>query len=232
MKSVHTKRYYSYHFGSSWDLTDQHLKQLSELFDRPMNTAESVLGGRTGVTISELEGFGSVVVKYYARGGLIRRLVKQRYLKWGKARCQLEYEVMQDVRRFGVNAPEPIAYAYKGKIFYKAWLVTKEIECPQTLAELALSDEGCARSVMGELVDQVSALIGNKILHVDLHPGNVVIDSSGRVFLLDFDKAYTCAQNRNKLRDRYLSRWRRAIIKHGLPEMLSEMMDTGLQKIN
>ena len=224
------KTYDSYHFGSSWKLTEQHLTELIRLFNTPTREAKSVLGGRSAVTKARLEDLESVVVKYYTRGGLIRHLVKRRYLKWGKPRCQVEYEVLRKVRSVGVNAPEPIAYAYQGNIFYKAWLVTREIVQPQTLAELGRLDEQHACLVMKEVIEQVATLMNHSILHVDLHPGNVVVDSGGRVFLLDFDKAYTCAQNRNKLRERYLSRWRRAIIKHRLPEMLSEMMDTGLQK--
>jgi 3-deoxy-D-manno-octulosonic acid kinase len=144
----------------------------------------------------------------------------------------MEYEVLREVRRIGVNAPEPIAYAYKGRIFYKAWLVTREIVQPQTLAELSFLDEQHACLVMKEVIAQVAALMNHSILHVDLHPGNVVVDSSGHVFLLDFDKAYFSRKKQKKLCDYYLSRWRRAIMKHHLPEILSEMMDTGLQKTN
>jgi len=180
--------------------------------------------------IAQLEGVGSVVVKYYTRGGLLRYVVKRRYLKWGKTRCQIEYELLQKVRNLGVNAPEPIAYASLGGLFYKGWLVTREIRQKQTLAELSCADEEHAHIVMKDLIDHVSTLINNNILHVDLHPGNVLVDSDDRVFLLDFDKARLSRRNKNKLRDHYLSRWRRAVIKHRLPEMLCETLGAGLVK--
>ena len=41
---------------------------------------------------------------------------------------------------------------------------------------------------MASVIDQISRLIDHGIWHVDLHPGNVVIDQNDRVFLLDFDK--------------------------------------------
>lgn len=230
MSTPLTKTYDSYHFGSRSDLTDQQLEQLIRLFDTPAGTVDSVLGGRSSVTIAQIEGLGSVVVKYYTRGGLVRYFVKHRYMKWKKTRCQIEYELLQRVRRLGVSAPEPIAYACRGGLFYKAWLVTSEIKHQQTLAELSCADKQHACSVMGELIRHVSTLISNDILHVDLHPGNVLVDSGDRVFLVDFDKACLSRKNKNKLRDQYLTRWRRSVVKHRLPEMLYEIMSAGLQK--
>jgi len=230
MSTALTKTYDSYHFGSASDLTDRQLKQLIIFFNMPTNTVDSVLGGRGSVAIAHLEEIGSVVVKYYTRGGLVRYLVKRRYLRWGKTRCQIEYEVLQKVRDLGVSAPEPIAYAYRGGLFYKGWLVTKKINEQQTLAQLSCADEEHANVVMKQLIDQVSILINNNIFHVDLHPGNVLVDSSGRVFLLDFDRARISQTDKNSLRDYYLVRWRRAVIKHRLPEMLCEILCAGLDK--
>ncbi len=230
MSTALTRTYDSYHFGSSSDLTDRQLKQLVRLFNTPTNTADSVLGGRSSVTIAQLDGFGSVVVKYYTRGGLIRYMVKRRYLKWGKTRCQIEYELLHKVRNLGVSAPEPIVYAFRGGLFYKGWLVTREIKEKQTLAELSCADEKRAHIVMKDVINQASTLINNNIFHVDLHPGNVLVDSGGRVFLLDFDRARLSQWDKNKLRDHYLNRWRRAVMKHRLPEMLCETLGAGLGK--
>jgi 3-deoxy-D-manno-octulosonic acid kinase len=138
--------------------------------------------------------------------------------------------MLQKVRNLGVNAPEPIAYAYRGGFIYKAWLVTRKISQQQTLAELSCVNEKCARIAMNEILLQVSILINNNILHADLHPGNVLVDSSDRVFIIDFDKARVSRWDRNKLRDKYVMRWRRAVTKYGLPDMLSEMMSAGLLK--
>jgi 3-deoxy-D-manno-octulosonic acid kinase len=170
------------------------------------------------------------VVKHYRRGGLIKYFVKRRYLKWGKPRCQSEYEVLLKVRALGVNAPEPIAYAYQGRLLYKAWLVTREIKHQKTLAELSVMDGQHAYKVMKGVVDQVKRLIDNNILHVDLHPGNVLIGNDGRVFLIDFDKACFYCADRKRILDKYISRWHRAVTKHRLPGILSEMMSAGLKK--
>jgi 3-deoxy-D-manno-octulosonic acid kinase len=230
MNTALTKTYDAYHFGSASDLTDRQLKQLITFFKMPVNTVDSVLGGRSSVAIAHLEGIGSVVIKYYARGGFIRYLVKRRYLRWGKTRCQIEYELLEKVRDLGLSAPEPIAYAYRGGLFYKGWLVTKKIKEQQTLAELSCIDEEHAHIVMKELINQVSALIKNNVFHADLHPGNVLVDSDGRVFLLDFDRARISQMDKNRLRDHYLCRWRRAVIKHRLPDVLHKILCEGLDK--
>lgn len=215
--------YDSYHFGSPSNIADQQLKQLIKFFNLPKNTINSTLGGRTSITVARLEGMGSVVIKYYRRGGAIRYLIKQMYLKYGKTRCQIEYELLQKVRSLGINAPEPIAFAYRGRLLYQCWLVTREIKDHQTLAQLSYLNEAQARIVMKEVIKQVSTLIKNKILHADLHPGNVIVDNQNQVYLLDFDKGGVFPGEENALRSRYLRRWNRAIQKHRLPEMLYEV---------
>jgi 3-deoxy-D-manno-octulosonic acid kinase len=217
------KPYDSYHFGSLADIADQQLKQLIRFFNLPKNSVHSALGGRTSITVTRLQGIGSVVIKYYRRGGVIRYLMKKRYVKCGKTRCQIEYELLQKVRSLGINAPEPVAFAYKGRLFYQCWLVTREIQNHQTLVQISRSNEEQARRAMKAVVKQVSMLIKNKILHADLHPGNVIVDNQNQVYLLDFDKGGVFPGDKNALRTRYLRRWNRAIQKHELPEILSEV---------
>ena len=133
------------------------------------------------------------------------------------------------VATLGLNVPQPIAYAHRGHLFYRAWLVTHEIHQPLSLARLSLQDEKKTRTAMQSVIEQISSLIQNDILHVDLHPGNVVVDAAGKVYLLDFDKGSVYHGNRQKLKIRYLARWQRAVNKHGLPKILTEMMQIGLK---
>ncbi|MEA2109690.1 MAG: lipopolysaccharide kinase InaA family protein, partial [Pseudomonadota bacterium] len=172
----------SYHFGSAAELTGQHLDQFIQFFNVPTTVPDSAMGGRGAVMKTYLKGVGSVVIKYYQRGGFLRHLVNSTYVKWGKTRSQIEYEILQTMADSGVNVPEPVAYAWQGKLFYRAWLVLKEIKEQQTLAELSCVDEGRARTIMEKVVSQVALLIENNLHHVDLHPGNVLVDSSDRVY--------------------------------------------------
>jgi len=221
----------SYHFGFSLNLTDSQLQTLTILFHHPDPSGVSVLGGRTSVTPAQLDGIGSVVIKHYRRGGVMRYFIKRRYLKFGKTRAQREFELLDIVGNLGLNVPQPVAYAHHSRLFYRAWLVTCEIHQPLSLARLSLQDKENTSTAMESVIEQISSLIQNKILHVDLHPGNVVVDAAGKVYLLDFDKGSVYHGNRQKLKNRYLTRWQRAVTKHRLPVMLSDTLRTGLEEI-
>jgi 3-deoxy-D-manno-octulosonic acid kinase len=220
----------SYHIGSTQQLSDHQLRQLIQTFDKPYRPEDAVLGGRSSVTIQPVAGIGSVVVKYYTRGGFIHHFVKRRYLRWGKIRSQVEFELLQKVRQLGINAPRPIAYAYQGALFYKAWLVTEEIKQHQSLAQLSLTDPDQAFLLTGKTASQISILIHNEILHVDLHPGNVLVDHNNDIFLIDFDKTRFKRLKKDALRKIYIDRWKRAVIKHRLPDKLYKTMNTALMK--
>ena len=225
---ISTRTIDAYRFGSSLKLDENQLRTLIGFFDQPHVENASVLGGRTALTFNEIDGFGSVAIKPYTRGGWIRYLIKMRYLKLGKTRAQIEFELLQVVRNLGINAPEPVAYAHRGRIFYRAWLVSRAIKHPLSLALLSLKDEKKARQAMESVIGQISLLLQNGILHVDLHPGNIVVDGAGQIFIVDFDKGQIHHGSREKLRNRYLTRWQRAVTKHRLPGMLTEMLQAGL----
>lgn len=226
-----TPTYKAYQFGTCMSLTEVQMNLLIGFFSQPPPMSGAVLGGRSSVGYHRLETLGPVVVKHYKRGGLLGRLVKSRYMKWGKSRSQLEFELLQKAQDLGINAPEPLLYASRGRLIYRAWLVTREIKTPLSLARLSLDDEKRTRQVMASVIEQISRLIDNRIMHVDLHPGNVVVDRKDRVFLLDFDKGKIYRGNKTRLRARYIKRWQRAVSKHELPELLTEMLKVGLQDV-
>ena len=230
-KRTLTPTYNAYQFGTCTPLTELQLTRLIGFFSQPPPDTDSVLGGRGSVSYHWIDDLGSVVVKHYKRGGLVGRLVRRRYIKWGKSRSQLEFELLQKAGELGINVPEPLVYANRGGLIYRAWLVTREIKSPVSLARLSLDDEKRTRRVMTPVIEQILRLIEHRIVHVDLHPGNVLIDSRDRVFLLDFDKGKIHRGNKTRLRERYVKRWQRAVSKHGLPDYLNEMLEDGLQGI-
>ena len=157
-------------------------------------------------------------------------LVRNKYFRWGKSRSEREFEFIQAAHKCGVNVPRPLLFIERGGWWYDAWLVTEEIVGKQTLAEISREDEPRAADLMVGVCEQVAALINSHLFHVDLHPGNVLVDPSGKIFVLDFDKAYLARGSKNTLRDSYLCRWRRAVIKHHLPESLSEHLCIELRR--
>ena len=223
MQPLQTFNYKAFKIGACFRLTDAQLMHLSSLFTQQTLPGRAALGGRSQAAFSYLEGVGHVVVKYYTRGGQIGRLVKHEYLRLRKTRARREFEFFNIARHFGISAPEPIAYATCGYLFYKGWLVTRAVENHRTLAAASMESEATALRLIPKVVAQISRLVRHRLLHLDLHPGNVLVDSSDRVYLIDFDKARFYF-NRKKLREKYLRRWHRAVVKHGLPICLYEAM--------
>lgn len=200
------------------------------LFQGAQDVRRSGVVGPNGIVRSDVPGIGPVVVKHYLRGGVLQRLIQRSYIRWGACRSCREFEMLQAVRALGVSAPEPILYASQGKFLYRAWLVMREIEQAESLASVSMRDESQAVALIAPLVNHLSILIQNRIFHLDLHPGNVVIGSGQSIHILDFDKAKYHEGGLNQLRDSYLRRWRRAVIKHNLPESLSEAFCSRLRK--
>lgn len=188
--------------------------------------ASAILSGRGAVTRANLPGIGGVVVKQYLRGGLLSKFGSV-HLRIGDTRPAREMEALLAVRSAGVNAPEPIAWITKGRFFYRGWLVLRELP-GVNLAELSLRDEPAAIQAIPAVVKEVGKLVENGVYHIDFHPGNVLVDSSGEAAILDFDRAILNFKSRD-LSERYLRRWRRAIIKHGLAESLMEHFSLGVR---
>ncbi len=220
-----TETYQSFEIGSAEKLSGKQKQSLVHEFQRPPEAARGCLSGRIRPCNIFIEGIGQVVVKHYFRGGILGNLNRRTYLKIGKTRSAAEFETLVHVRSIGVSAPEPVAFAFRKKrpVFYHAWLVTKEIQASETLADLSRTDPARAEAILKKAGEQVKRLIENGVMHVDLHPGNVLVDGNSCVYVIDFDRAKTGIKNRQNLAGLYLSRWRRAVVKHGLPEFMANL---------
>lgn len=182
-----------------------------------------MLEGRAPVQYAVLPDAGSVVIKAYKRGGLISWINKDRYLKIGRLRSQREFDFLIAAEKAGVSVPEPVAYASTGSFLYKAWLITKQIKGHCTFAWLCRRNPKKARVLIPEISRNINSLIKSRIHHVDLHPGNVLVDKDNTVFIIDFDKACQYSKDENSLVKEYQNRWTRAVHKYKLPESLSAL---------
>lgn len=228
MLPTQTTTYQNYRIGACRQLDIGQIERFIQLFEQPTRAPGSVLGGRTSITMDTIDGIGSVAVKSYRRGGLVSYFIKRKYLRLGKTRCQVEFDMLNKASAIGVDVPRPVAYAYTGCLVYRCWLVTNEIKAHRTLADLSLKDPQRALNLIGLIAVQITRLIRHKIRHVDLHPGNVLVDSGGKTYLIDFDRAGTSGLSQNSLRRRYLARWKRAVLKHHLPDALWEKLEAQL----
>jgi 3-deoxy-D-manno-octulosonic acid kinase len=132
--------------------------------------------------------------------------------------------MLERVREYGINVPKPYAIVKKGSFVYGTWLVMEHLPGARNLVEIQREEGDALHAIMTALGEQLVVLIQKRVLHIDLHPGNVLVSPEGLVYIVDFDKAHYFRGSASTLRDLYLRRWRRAVIKHGLSPVLSEMM--------
>ncbi len=220
---IATETYRSLEVGWSGSLSESRKQALASAFEKPPEASDNLLAGRIRPRSVHVDGIGRVIVKHYYRGGVLRHINRRSYLKIGKIRSAAEFETLTLVRTIGVNAPEPVAFAYRTRwaVFYQAWLAVREIPGGISLAECSRAEPERARAAIPNLEDQIHILRDFGVLHVDLHPGNVLVDAEDQVYIIDFDKAKTGVANRTGLAEYYVNRWQRAVAKHGLPDFLN-----------
>jgi 3-deoxy-D-manno-octulosonic acid kinase len=187
----------------------------------------AVLGGRASVWRHQIPSVGPVVIKEFRRGGMLRVFRRRHYLRMGDTRPDREFAALRRARAAGVHAPEAVATFVRGGLFYRGWLVTRFVE-GRSLVALSAETPARIEALMDQITWQVMLLIRHHIAHVDLHPGNVLVDGNGVAFFVDFDRAVTFEGTPEDLRDLYHTRWCRAVEKHALPAELKAAFTRGL----
>ena len=219
-----------YTIASHGEITDEQATRFVQLLRSSVDeSSPSALGGRGQSRLSEVPGLGRVFVKRYSHGGLFRAITGGKFLCIGRCRSEAEFEMLEHARACGVNAPRPIACIKKGSTIFSTWLVMEELVGVRSLVQIQAIDGDEVLRAMDKLAEQLAILVKNRIFHVDLHPGNVLVAPSGDLYVVDFDKAVIFSESSQALRDLYLRRWRRAVIKHKLSPVLSEMMSLTLR---
>jgi len=164
------------------------------------------------------------VVRIYKRGGIVRSINKSLF---GKnigyplnSRPVFEYNILCQLRKSGIKVPQVISCLVKSRfsLFYQGALITKEIVKAENLLSLMIKRELDILEIAEYCFlagKEVRKVLEMGILHVDLHPGNVLI-SNGSAFLIDFDKAKKF-ENYLEIKEADLSflteRWNRAVNK-------------------
>ena len=180
---------------------------------RARHAASEIGGGRGGALIANAPA-GDWVLRHYRRGGMVARVLGDRYLWTGAERTRsfAEFRVLAALRERGANVPDPIAarYVRRGSQ-YRADLITKRLPANTTLADRIADgiDAPLAARVGAELA-QLHAL---GAYHADLNAHNILIDPRN-VWVVDFDRGELRApalawQASN------LSRLRRSLLKLG-----------------
>ena len=134
------------------------------------------------------------VLRHYRRGGFAARLSSDRYVWCGEAATRgfRELAILDYLAVTGVAAPLPVAARYlREGLTYRADLLTVAIPGATTLARLLQQSAGAP--LPGATTQSVGRSIRRMheagVWHADLNAHNVLIDASGSVWLIDFDRA-------------------------------------------
>lgn len=157
-------------------------------------------------------GSSRLVLRHYRRGGLLGKVISDRYLgsSLENSRPYREWKLLGKCLELGLPAPRPAAIRLsRGMGFYQGDLLTHEIEEASPLSGLlkaAPLGEKRWRGV-GEMIRKFH---DHGILHSDLNAANILLRED-EVFLIDFDKAQT--REAGKWTDSNLERLERSLNK-------------------
>lgn len=222
---------HGFRWGLANTLTEDDKYNILAAIKGPLVDQRVGLEGRAGVRRIKLSN-GPAVIKEYRRGGWLGRVLGNIHLKFGPGRAESEFALLCLAAREDIKVPTPIAFIESNRLLYEAWLVMEEIPAASSLAECSRQNGENCDSIIDAAAIQIVKLIKARIFHLDLHPGNVLKSGEGKVYLIDFDKARIFRGNLKDLRDLYLCRWRRAVIKHNLPSVLAERMSLALRRVD
>jgi len=218
-------------FGSSEGLTLETMADLQRTLAHIQRRKDRPLDGRGGNHTAEISDLGPVFVKHYLRGGWLSVVNNKQHLRSARCRAQREFETLTTIRGHDIPTPQPLAWAESGHLLVQCWLIMREETASAPFTQLLRTDPATAHDHLPAIAKLVAQLIRHRFLHVDLHPGNVLIANNQSPMLIDFDKSYPCKLNESDLTARYLKRWNRAVHKYALPAFLTDDFATELKAV-
>jgi len=141
------------------------------------------------VQLAALQG----ALRHYRRGGLFGKIISDHYFfsGWENTRAVREFKLLGKLSQAGVNAPRPVAArVQKKRFFYQADLLSEKISDAQDLLDI-LQRRALSAKEYRAIGRQIKMMHNAQVNHSDLNIHNILLDKTGKVYLIDFDK---CAQ--------------------------------------
>ncbi|MEO8803956.1 MAG: 3-deoxy-D-manno-octulosonic acid kinase [Rudaea sp.] len=155
---------------------------------RAQSRADDVQGGRGGVSYVRAP-FGDCVLRHYRRGGMVARVMGDRYLWTGGERTRgfAEFRLLAELSGRGMHVPAPVAARYRKQgVHYRADLITRRIANTQELATLVRHGR-CDKSVAIKVGRSIAEFHAAGVYHADLNAHNILLDDEN-VWIVDFDR--------------------------------------------
>ncbi|MAC46109.1 3-deoxy-D-manno-octulosonic acid kinase [Oceanospirillum beijerinckii] len=186
----------------------------------------------TVATVPEL------VLRHYRRGGLIARLIKDRYLFTGleNSRPWQEFKLTCTLFEQGLPVPRPIAaHIQQQGLFYQADLITERLPNSQPFANYlspGKHDKDADLTVVWQNVGHTLACFHRFGLnHSDLNANNILIGTTGQVWVIDFDRCQLDDPKQTQWQQNNIQRLQRSILKLIRQEQLSGQLLTLWQQL-
>jgi 3-deoxy-D-manno-octulosonic acid kinase len=130
------------------------------------------------------------VLRHYRRGGLVARVMQDRYLWRGEqeTRAFREWQLLYHLHRAGLPVPAPVAARYRREgLFYTADLITERLMDSVSLASL-LRTRGIPILGWITIGRCLRTFHDLGVCHADLNAHNILLVGDDSVYLLDFDR--------------------------------------------
>lgn len=157
----------------------------------------------------------TLVLRHYRRGGFIRHLSPDRYRWQGldSSRPWREFNLLAELQHLQLPAPVPYACCVSRTGWtYSGALITRMIPATETLAQ-KLCREEVPESEWFAIGQCIRRFHDAGVFHSDLNAHNILLNSDGRVFLIDFDKSGLRTGHGRPWKFANLKRLQRSIMK-------------------
>lgn len=148
----------------------------------------ATFGGRARA-LAVATDVGPAVLRRYHRGGMIAKVVRDRYLftGYGRSRGLREWRILARLHARGLPVPAPLmASCERRGLCYRAGLLTRLIEGAVSLAEAGHRLQSGHWQRLGATLARFSQA---GVVHADLNAHNLLVDADGRWYVIDFDRA-------------------------------------------
>ena len=173
--------------GIDWQFQNEHF---DPRFWQQKPGFQATIGGRGGSCLIELDG-RKAVLRRYQRGGIMGSVFFDQYLWLGQSlsRPWREWDILLQARAADLPVPEPVAaFTCRSGFWYRAALITAFLDDTEMMTQ-RLRRESLSRECWNKLGLLVKQMHTAGIRHADLTSDNILMDSSDRFYLVDFDKA-------------------------------------------
>ncbi|MEO0485610.1 MAG: 3-deoxy-D-manno-octulosonic acid kinase [Pseudomonadota bacterium] len=131
-----------------------------------------------------------MVLRRFQRGGLIGRVVQNRYVWTGldRSRAMQELALLHWMRGQGLPVPRPVAaQVTRGTLSYTAALITLRIPGAEPVDSL-LQSRPLGTATWARIGAAIRQMHDAGVDHTDLNCRNILVDAEGAPWIIDFDK--------------------------------------------